>query len=230
MGAKARKNPKRVVFAEAENQKILKTAQMVQDEGVAFPILLGDLEKIEKIAEESGIDISEMQIIDPKNTNTHDKRMEFGELFFKKRQRKGFNAYEAKKIMKDRNYFGCMMVETGEADAMISGLSKNYPDTIRPALQVIGMEKDSKSVAGMYITMTKKGPIFLADTTVNFNPTAEELANIAMMVAKEVRNFGIVPNIAMLSYSNFGSSNSPEAKLVARAREIVKQIEPKSGY
>ena len=226
IGAKARKNPKTVVFAEAENQKILKTAQMVQDEGVAFPILLGERDKIEKIAEESTIDISEMQIIDPKHHNTHDKRMEFGELFFKKRQRKGFNAYEAKKIMKDRNYFGCMMVETGEADAMISGLSKNYPDTIRPALQVIGMEEDSKSVAGMYITMTKKGPIFLADTTVNFNPTAEELANIAMMVAKEVRNFGIVPNIAMLSYSNFGSSNSPEAKLVARAREIVKQTEP----
>ena len=226
LGAKARKNPKRVVFAEAENQKVLKTAQMVQDEGIAFPILLGDKDKIEKIAEENALDISEMQIIDPKNSNTHDKRMEFGELFFKKRQRKGFNAYEAKKIMKDRNYFGCMMVETGEADAMISGLSKNYPDTIRPALQVIGMEKDSKSVAGMYITMTKKGPVFLADTTVNFNPTAEELANIAMMVAKEVRNFGIVPNIAMLSYSNFGSSNSPEAKLVAKAREIVKQIEP----
>ncbi len=226
LGAKARKNPKRVVFAEAENHKILKTAQMVQDEGVAIPILLGDRDKIQLIADDNGIDISEMQIIDPKNNNTHDKRMEFGELFFKKRQRKGFNAYEAKKIMKDRNYFGCMMVETGEADAMISGLSKNYPDTIRPALQVIGMEKDSKSVAGMYITITKKGPVFLADTTVNFNPTAEELANIAMMVAKEVRNFGIVPNIAMLSYSNFGSSNSPEAKLVARAREIVKQTEP----
>jgi malate dehydrogenase (oxaloacetate-decarboxylating)(NADP+) len=152
--------------------------------------------------------------------------MEYGELFFAKRQRKGFNAYEAKKIMKDRNYFGCMMVETGEADAMISGLSKNYPDTIRPALQIIGMEEGSESVAGMYILMTKRGPLFLADTTVNFNPTAEELANIAIMVAKEVRNFGIVPNVAMLSYSNFGSSNSPEAKLVSRARDIVKQIEP----
>ncbi|MEO8821076.1 MAG: NADP-dependent malic enzyme [Ginsengibacter sp.] len=226
IGAKARKNPKKVVFADAENQKVLKTAQLVLDEGVAFPILIGDKEKIEAIAEAAGIDISEMQIIDPKNNNTHDKRMEYGELFFAKRQRKGFNAYEAKKIMKDRNYFGCMMVETGEADAMISGLSKNYPDTIRPALQVIGMEKGSKSVAGMYIMMTKKGPLFLADTTVNFNPTAEELANIAIMVAKEVRNFGIVPNVAMLSYSNFGSSNSPEAKLVSKARDIVKQIEP----
>jgi malate dehydrogenase (oxaloacetate-decarboxylating)(NADP+) len=119
-----------------------------------------------------------------------------------------------------------MMVETGEADAMISGLTKNYPDTIRPALQVIGMESDSKRVAGMYIMMTKKGPLFLADTTINFNPTAEELADIAMMVAKEVRSFGITPCIALLSYSNFGSSSSPEAKLVANAREIVKQKEP----
>ena len=226
LGAKARKNPKRVVFAEAENQKILKTAQMVQDEGVAFPILLGTREKIQKIADASGIDISEMPIIDPKNDETHDKRMEYGELFFAKKQRRGFNSYEAKKIMKDRNYFGSMMVETGEADAMISGLSKNYPDTIRPALQVIGMENNSKRVAGMYIMMTKKGPLFLADTTVNFNPTAEELADIAMMVAREVRNFGIIPIVAMLSYSNFGSSSSPEAKLVARAREIVKQKEP----
>jgi malate dehydrogenase (oxaloacetate-decarboxylating)(NADP+) len=226
IGAKARKNPKKVVFADAENQKVLKTAQLVLDEGVAFPILIGDNEKIEAIAQESGIDISEMQIIDPKNHNTHDKRMEFGALFFARRQRKGFNAYEAKKIMKDRNYFGCMMVETGEADAMISGLSKNYPDTIRPALQIIGMEEGAKSVAGMYILMTKKGPLFLADTTVNFNPTAEELANIAIMVAKEVRNFGITPHVAMLSYSNFGSSNSPEAKLVAKAREIAKQMEP----
>jgi malate dehydrogenase (oxaloacetate-decarboxylating)(NADP+) len=226
IGAKARKNPKRVVFAEAENQKILKTAQMAQDEGIAFPILLGDREKIEKIAMDSGIDISGMPIIDPKSDETHDKRMEFGELFFQKRQRKGFNVYEAKKTMKDRNYFGCMMVETGEADAMISGLSKNYPDTIRPALQTIGLETGSKRVAGMYIMMTKKGPLFLADTTVNFNPTAEELADIAMMVSKEVKNFGIVPNVAMLSYSNFGSSNSPEAKLVATAREIVKQKEP----
>lgn len=128
--------------------------------------------------------------------------------------------------MKDRLYFGCMMVETGAADAMISGLSKNYPDTIRPALQIIGMEEGSKKVAGMYIMMTKKGPLFLADTTVNFNPTAEELADITLMVAKEVKNFGIQPCIAMLSYSNFGSSDSPEAKLVSRATEIVKQKDP----
>lgn len=226
IGAKARKNPKRVVFAEAENQKILKTAQLAQDEGIAFPILLGNPENIKKIAEINGIDVTGMPIIDPKSEDSLKKRKEYGELFFAKRQRKGFNYYESKKIMRDRNYFGCMMVETGEADAMISGLSKNYPDTIRPALQIIGLEDGSKKVAGMYIMMTKKGPLFLADTTVNFNPSAEELADIAMMVAKEVRNFGIVPVIAMLSYSNFGSSNSPEARLVAHARDIVKRKEP----
>ena len=226
IGAKARKNPKRVVFAEAENQKILKTAQLAQDEGIAFPILLGDPVNIKRIAEDNGIDLTGMPIIDPKSDEAQKKRMEYGELFFTKRQRKGFNAYEARKIMRDRNYFGCMMVETGEADAMISGLSKNYPNTIRPALQIIGLEEGSKKVAGMYIMMTKKGPLFLADTTVNFNPTAEELADIAMMVAKEVRNFGIVPCVAMLSYSNFGSSDSPEARLVARARNIVKEKEP----
>ena len=226
IGAKARKDPKRVVFAEAENQKILKTAQLVLDEGIAYPILLGDPEKIKKIAETNGIDLGEIPIIDPKSDHVQQKRKEFGELFFAKRQRKGFNLYEAGKIMRDRNYFGCMMVETGEADAMISGLSKNYPNTIRPALQIIGIENESKKVAGMYIIMTKKGPLFLADTTVNFNPTAEELADIALMVAKEVKTFGITPCIALLSYSNFGSSNSPEARLVARAREIVKQKEP----
>ncbi|MEO8567806.1 MAG: NADP-dependent malic enzyme [Ginsengibacter sp.] len=226
IGNKARKNPKRVVFAEAENQKILKTAQLIQDEGLAYPILLGDPKIINSIAADNGIDLDGMIIIDPKGDESIERRKHYSELFFAKRQRKGFNYYESKKIMKDRLYFGCMMVETGEADAMISGLSKNYPDTIRPALQIIGMEEGSKKVAGMYIMMTKKGPLFLADTTVNFNPTAEELADITLMVAKEVKNFGIKPCIAMLSYSNFGSSDSPEAKLVSRATEIVKQKDP----
>ena len=128
--------------------------------------------------------------------------------------------------MRDRNYYGCMMVECGDADAMISGLAKNYPDTIRPAIQTIGTEEGVKKIAGMYLMLTKKGPLFLADTTVNFNPTAEELAEITLMAAKEVRNFNIIPRIAMLSYSNFGSSNSPEARLVAKARKIVKEKMP----
>ncbi|MBL7728585.1 MAG: NADP-dependent malic enzyme, partial [Dinghuibacter sp.] len=154
------------------------------------------------------------------------QREVFGDMFFKMRQRKGINKYEAVKAMKDRNHFGCMMVHTGEADAMISGLQKNYADTIRPALQIIGKEDGLNKIAGMYLMLTKRGPLFLADTTVNFNPTAEELAEITLLVAKEVRHFNMTPRIAMLSYSNFGSSNSPEAQLVARARKLVKEKNP----
>ena len=226
LGSKARKDPKRLVFAEADNQKILKTAQIIYDEGIAYPILLGNEKKIRAIAEANSIDIDELQIIDPATDAYEEKRRTFSDLFFEKRHRKGINKYESLKIMKDRNHFGCMMVETGEADAMISGLTKNYPDTIRPAIQIIGMEEGVKKIAGMYLLLTKKGPLFLADTTVNFNPTAQELADITLMVAKEVRNFNLTPRIAMLSYSNFGSSDSPEAKLVAHARDIVKEKAP----
>ncbi|MBN9351233.1 MAG: NADP-dependent malic enzyme [Chitinophagaceae bacterium] len=225
-GTQARKDPRKIVFAEAENQKILRSAQLALDEGVAYPILLGNREKIYSIANANGIDLSGMPIIDPKHDDMQAKREEFGELFFRKRQRKGFNHYESIRQMKDRNYFGCMMVETGEADAMISGLSKNYPDTVRPALQIIGLEPGVNKVAGMYIIMSKRGPLFLADTTVNFNPTSEELAEITLLVAREVRSFGITPCIAMLSYGNFGSSNSPEARLVAKATRLVKEMDP----
>jgi malate dehydrogenase (oxaloacetate-decarboxylating)(NADP+) len=226
IGSKARRNPKRIVYAEADNLKILKSAQIVYDEGVGYPILLGDETKIKLIAAEAGIELDGIPILDPRSEATAEKRQLYGEIFFHKRGRRGFNAYEAKKVMRDRNYFGCMMVECGDADCMISGLAKNYPDTIRPALHTIGTEEGVKKIAGMYLMLTKKGPLFLADTTVNFNPTAEELADITLMVAKEVRQFNITPRIAMLSYSNFGSSNSPEAKLVAEARKIVKHKMP----
>jgi len=226
IGTKAKRNPKRIVFAEADNLKILKAAQIVYDDGVGYPILLGDENKIKLIAAEGGVDIEGLPILDPRSEATEEKRKLYAEIFFHKRGRKGFNAYEAKKVMRDRNYFGCMMVECGDADCMISGLAKNYPDTIRPALHTIGTEEGVKKIAGMYLMLTKKGPLFLADTTVNFNPTAEELADITLMVAKEVRQFNITPRIAMLSYSNFGSSNSPEARLVAEARKLIKQKMP----
>ena len=226
IGGKARSNPKRIVFAEADNPKVLKAAQIVFDEGIGFPILLGDEQKIKRIAEENAVDIEGLPIFDPRSDAMEEKRDQYGELFLSKMGRRGFNAYEAKKIMKDRNHYGCMMVEYGDADAMISGLTKNYPDTIRPAIQIIGMEEGVSKIAGMYMMLTKRGPLFLADTTVNFNPTAEELAEITLLAAKEIRQFNIIPRIAMLSYSNFGSSNSPEAKLVAKARKIVKQKMP----
>jgi len=223
---KARKDPKRLLFAEADNQKILKAASILYDEGTAYPILLGDPIKINKIAEENNIDLSDIPIIDPRSDEQEAKREFYGQLFFKKRQRKGVNHYESMKMMKDRNHFGCMMVETGDADAMLSGLTKNYAEAIRPALQIIGTEEGVKKIAGMYLLLTKKGPLFLADTTVNFNPTAEELADITQMVAKEVRNFNLTPRIALLSYSNFGSSDSPEARLVADATRLLKQRNP----
>jgi malate dehydrogenase (oxaloacetate-decarboxylating)(NADP+) len=226
LGNRARQDPKRLVFSEADNIKILKTAQIIFDEGIAYPILLGKEKRIRELAEEHSIDIEGLPIIDPQSDEQEEKRKEYGELFFKKRHRRGVNQYESQKAMRDRNHFGCMMVETGEADAMISGLTKNYADTIRPAIQIIGREDGVQKIAGMYLMLTKRGPLFMADTTVNFNPTAEELADITLMVAREIRNFNLTPRIAMLSYSNFGSSDSPEARLVARATEIVKQRNP----
>ncbi len=223
---KARRDPKRLVFAEADNLKILKAATIIYDEGIAYPILLGDPEKINRIADANSIDLSDIPIVDPRSDAMESKREFYGELFFKKRQRKGFNHHESMKVMKDRNHFGCMMVETGDADAMLSGLTKNYAEAIRPALQIIGTEEGVKKIAGMYLLLTKKGPLFLADTTVNFHPTAEELADITQMVAKEVRSFNLTPRVAMLSYSNFGSSDSVEARLVAEATRILKQRDP----
>ena len=226
LGSKARKDPKRVVFADAENIKVLKAAQIAADEGIAIPILLGDPKLIKELAENNAVYIDDLQIINPKADEMETKRKEYGEIYFKKRQRRGVNKYEVNKKMKDRNHFGCMMVECGDANAMISGLSRNYPDTIRPAIQIIGTEEGVSKIAGMYIMLTKKGPLFLADTTVNFNPTANELADITMLVAKEVKSFGITPRIAMLSYSNFGSSDTPEAIMVRNARQIVKEKNP----
>jgi malate dehydrogenase (oxaloacetate-decarboxylating)(NADP+) len=226
LGSRARRNPKRIVFAEADNVKILKAAQIVIDEGIGYPILLGNEARIRSIAAQNGIDLEGLPIYDPRSQAMEAKREFYSELFFSKRQRKGYNYYESKKVMRDRNHYGCMMVETGDADAMISGLTKNYPDTIRPAIQIIGTEEGTRRIAGMYLMLTKRGPLFLADTTVNISPTAEELADITLLAAREVQNFNVTPRIAMLSYSNFGSSDTPEAKLVASAREMVKRKMP----
>jgi len=223
---KARRDPKRLVFSDAENIKILKAASIVYDDGIAYPILLGNEARIKNIAAANNIDISDLPIIDVRSDEMEAKREFFGSVLFQKRQRKGINKYESLKLMRTQNYFGAMMVETGEADAMLSGLTRNYTDGIKPALHIIGTEEGVKKIAGMYLLLTKKGPLFLADTTVNINPTAEELADIALLVAKEVRNFNLEPRIAMLSYSNFGSSDTPEAKMVAEATRIIKQRNP----
>ncbi len=224
--SKAKLKPQRVVFAEGENLKIIKAAQQVLDDGIAIPTLLGNVKTIKALSKENQIDLTGISIIDPKDASQNKTRDHFGEIFFEKRQRRGYNLFESKKIMRERNYFGCMMVENGDADALISGLSKNYPDTLRPAIEIIGLEKEAKKIAGMYMMLTKKGPIFFADTTVNENPTAEELAEIAHLTAKEVKQLGITPRIAFLSYSNFGSSSLPDAIKMREAVQILNRQHP----
>lgn len=220
---RARRNPKRVVFAEAEHYKILKAAQQVRDEGIADPILLGRPHKILELIEENSLELEGVTIIDPKSDSEEKRRNEYGELFFKKRQRKGVTQFEARKLMRERNYFGAMMVEVGDGDALVSGITRNYPSTLRPAMQIIGTEEGVDKVVGMFIMNTKKGTLFLADTTININPSAEELANIALLTAKTVKRFNMKPRVAMLSYSNFGSSRTADSRKVAKATEILKQ-------
>lgn len=223
---KAERNPKRVVFAEADNYKILKAAQTAYEEGVALPILLGRREKVEAMIEEFSMDFPEVEIVDPKTEQENERRERYGAAFFEMRKRKGFTEYEALKIMRERNYFGAMMVHTGDADAMVSGATRKYRDVLRPALQVIGTQKDVERVAGMYILITKKGPIFLADTTVNFDPTAEEIADLANNVAKTVRKFKVTPRIALLSYSNFGSAPGKDSNKMSKAVELIHEKYP----
>jgi len=222
--SKAKQNPQRVVFAEADTYKILKAAQIVRDEGIAKPILLGNVYKINKLIEDNNLDLGDTIIIDPRLEE--EKRYEFGELFFNKRKRRGFTLYEAKKIMNERNYYGAMMLETGEADALISGLTRKYSDTIRPGLQIIGTQDEVKKVAGMYILVTKKGPVFFADTTINVNPTAEELVEITVLTAWAVQQFNIKPRIALLSYSNFGATDEESAKKMRDAISILHKNYP----
>jgi len=223
---KAIQNPQRVVFGEADHYKILKAAQIVKDERIAKPILLGNIDKINKIMRDNNLDLGDTPIIDPRSKEQEEKRSMFAGIFFQKRQRRGFTLYEANKIMLERNYYGSMMVETGEADALISGLTRKYPDTIRPALQVIGVEEGVDKVAGMYILLTKKGPFFFADTTVNINPTAEDIVEIAALTAKEVQEFNIQPRVALLSYSNFGSAEAEESNKMRVAVKMLKEKYP----
>ena len=223
---RAKRNPKRVVFAEAEHYKILKAAQQVSDEGIAIPVLLGRKQKIIDLIEEFSIDFENLIIIDPKDESQKKKRDEYGDILWQKRKRKGLTQFEARKLMRERNYFGSMMVETGEADALISGISRNYRTTIKPALEVIGKLDGVKKVAGMYIMNTKKGTLFLADTTINTNPTVEELVDMSEMIAKTVKKFNITPRLALLSYSNFGSTRTEGSSKMAKATVLLKERNP----
>jgi len=219
---KAKADPKRIVFAEADNYKILKAAQIVKEEGIAIPILLGKREIINHIIKENELELDGVTIIDP--LEEVEMTEKFAQNFFLKRQRRGITLYEARKFMRDRNYFGASMVEFGDADALISGLTKNYASTVKPALQIIGTEAGVNRVAGMYMMLTKKGPVFFADTTININPTAQELVDITVLVNKSVKQFNIKPRIAILSYSNYGSN---EGEIPLKTREAVKILHEK---
>ena len=224
--ARAKRNPKKVVFAEAEHYKILKAAQQVKDDGIAEPILLGRRQKILDLIEEFALEMDDVCIIDPKEIKQEDKRHEYGDIFWEKRKRKGITQFEARKLMRERNYYGSMMVKMGDADALISGITRNYRATIKPALEVIGREDGVSKVAGMYIMRTKKGTLFLADTTINLDPTAEEIADMSIMIAKKVKQFRIKPRIALLSYSNFGSTRTKDSEKMAKAAAILKEENP----
>jgi malate dehydrogenase (oxaloacetate-decarboxylating)(NADP+) len=213
---RAKSNPKRVVFAEADHLDVLKAAQRVHEEKLGTVILLGRKDVILELKEEIGF-TDNVTIIDPKTDEEKERRSRFAEAYWKNRQRKGRTFSEAKKLMRERNYFAAMMVNEGEADALITGYSRPYPTVVKPMLELIEKDKDVSKIAACNLMLTKQGPLFLADTTINENPTAKELAKIAQMTGKFVNMFGMTPNIAMLSYSNFGSSNSETSKKIREA-------------
>jgi len=222
--SRAKKNPKTVVFAEANNHKILKAAQVLQDEKIANPILLGNKNEILKLIEEHNLELDECTLVD---TYEETDRIDlYAKKYYEKRKRKGVTMYEANKLMRERNTFGAMMVENGDADALISGLTKDYPRTILPALQVIGVNEGVNRVAGMYAIFSKKGTLFFADTTVNVDPNAEELADIIAMTKKGVEFFDVEPRMAVLSYSNFGSSKGDIPLKTKKAVDIIKKRFP----
>ncbi len=221
---KAQRAPKRVVFPEGEESKILRACQILVDEKIAVPILVGREEKIRASAEDLHLNLAGVSIVEPARS----PRLEaYTAEFYGLRQRKGITRSEAGHLIQDHNTFGSMMLQMGDADALVAGLAQHYPDTIRPALQVIPVREGLRKVAGLYVLITPNGQIyFLADTTVNIEPSAEDLAEIALDAADTARRFDVEPRVAMLSFSNFGSTRHPLAEMVQRATEIVKQRRP----
>jgi malate dehydrogenase (oxaloacetate-decarboxylating)(NADP+) len=223
---RARSCPKRIVFAEGENYKILKAAEIIIDEHLAIPILLGNEGKIISMIKEYDLSLEGIEIIDYRSDKMREMRHEFAEIFYQKRQRKGVTLKMARQRIRQANYFGAMLVEKGYADTMISGLTASYSDTIRPALHVIGKHKGVNKVSGMYILNTKKGTLFMADATVNINPNINDLVEITLQAARMVKEFNIKPRIAMLSFSNFGSTNGEIPSKVMAAVDILHRDYP----
>jgi malate dehydrogenase (oxaloacetate-decarboxylating)(NADP+) len=220
---RAVRDPKRIVFPEGEEPKIIRAARMIVDEGIASPILLGQRANIERIAAEGHISLRDIVIDDP---GTSEKRDKYADYLWKRRQRKGLSHGEAHQLLFNGNYFGSVMVACGDADALLSGVGMHYPETIRPALQVIGPHPKAEIVSGLYMLVFEKHVIFCGDTTVNIDPTAEQLAQIAYSAGRIVQTFGITPKVAMLSFSNFGSVRHPEAEKVAKAVAILRKRDP----
>jgi malate dehydrogenase (oxaloacetate-decarboxylating)(NADP+) len=223
---RAKSKPKRILFADAENLKVLKAVREVLDEGIAKPILLGSRAKIQAICDENHLDLGDTEIMDFKHADNANLVAEFAELFYEKRKRRGVTRWEANKQVRKSNYFAAMMLETNRADGVISGLTKNYPESIRPALQIIGKQKGVKKVSGMYLLLSNKGPLFFSDTTVNFEPSVEDIVEITELTAKAVKRFNIIPRIALLSYSNFGSADGADAIKMRQATQILQEKHP----
>ncbi len=220
---KARRNPKRIVFPEGHSQRILRAAEVVHTEGIAQPIVLGDPEDVIRIAAEFEIDISGIEIIDPA---TSTQRLSYAQKYWERRQRKGISEDKAVWMMRDRTYFGMMMLALGDCDAVLSGVLSDYPATLRPALEIIDLAPGATRVSGLFAMLQKDKVYMFADTTVNISPTAEELTEIAMLSADVARRFDIEPRIAMISFSNFGSAKYPESEKVAQATAMLKERAP----
>lgn len=217
---RAKLNPKRVVFAEADQLTVLKAAQIVHDEGIAMPILLGRRETIKKLMEEIEFE-ADVTIIDPKSDEEEKRKNKYAEVYWKQRKRRGITKLAAEKLMRERNYYAAMMVNEGDADALISGYSRSYPTVVKPIMELIGMAKGASRIATTNLLMTDIGPLFLSDTAININPTAEDLVNITRMTNKVVKMFGLEAVIAMVSYSNFGSSTDISS---VKIREAVAHL------
>ena len=222
---RAKLNPKRVIFAEADQLDVLKAAQFAYDEGIAIPILLGRKETILELMSEIEFDV-DLDIIDPKSDDELERKNKYAQVYWENRKRKGVTLYSAKKIMRERNYFAAMMVNEGDADALVTGFSRSYPSVVKPMLELIGLAPGATRIATTNVMMTKRGPMFLSDTSININPTANDLTRIAQMTAKVVRMFGMEPVMAMTSYSNFGSSKNQTATKVREAVEYLHKRHP----
>lgn len=222
--SRARRHPKRVVLPEGDEITVLQAAQSLKDEGVAEPVLLGNVEKIKALIDTYNIELDDVEIIDP--ILDEESRKAYGKILYDKRHRKGYTLSEAERSMKTRNYYGLGMLESGDVDAMVTGHTRKYADVLTPALQIIGPKPGCETITGLYVLMTKRGLLFFGDPTVNVKPDAETLVQVAEQIADTVRNFDLVPKIAMLSYSNFGSALTSSSKRMAKAVRILQEKHP----